>query len=155
MQRTCKHAFQLKQIQSLPLTCPTGRFPTDFRVEIYTPPYLSGSNAFNRPTNITLSTTSLVPNSSNFTISYDSPVAGSGASVVLYYGGFVTHSLHMGQRMAVLDVDGFRRNATSQTLTTTTPPSGNVVPPGPYVVFVLQDSVPGVGQFVSVSRAAR
>ena len=128
------------------------RFPTEFRVEIYTPPYLSGVSVTNRPTNVTLSSTSLIPDGSNFTVSYTAPITGAGASVVLYYGGFVTHSLHMGARMAVLDVFGFQRNATSQRLTTTMPPSSNVVPPGPYVVYVLQDGVPGVGQFVSVGR---
>lgn len=120
------------------------------RVELYTPPYLSGTNATNRPANISLSSTNLVPNSSTLTVSYDAPNPGDGASVVLYHGGFVTHSLHMGQRMAVLDVEGFATGSLSQTLSARMPPNNNVVPPGPYVVFVLQDGVPGVGTFVRV-----
>lgn len=33
----------------------------------------------------------------------------------------------------------------------TMPPNNNVAPPGPYVVYVVVDGVPGVGQFVMVS----
>jgi len=57
----------------------------------------------------------------------------------------------MGQRMVMLDTTGWQAGAGEQTLTVTMPPNGNVAPPGPYVVYVLVDGVPGVGQFVSVS----
>jgi len=64
--------------------------------------------------------------------------------------GFVTHSVHMGHRMVQLDTTGFVAGSTSQQLTVTAPPNGNVAPPGPYVVYVLADGTPGVGQFVQV-----
>lgn len=126
-------------------------YVTEFRVEIYTPPYLSGVNANLRPTNITLSSTSLTANSSTFTVSFAAPMSANSSSVVLYYGGFITHSVHMGHRMAILDTSGFVAGSGQQTLTVAMPPSSNIAPPGPYVVYVLTNGVPGIGQFVSVS----
>ena len=69
----------------------------------------------------------------------------------LYHGGFVTHSLHMGMRLVSLDTKGFVAGQTSQTVTATMPPNANVAPPGPYVVYVLVNGVPAIGQFVSVA----
>jgi len=123
---------------------------TEFRVEIYTPPYLSGNNANRRPAGMTLSSTQLASDGSTFGLSFDSPAGGQSVSVVLHYNGFITHNLHMGQRMIVLDTTGWQAGATAQTLTVTMPPNGNVAPPGPYIVYVLVDGIPGVGQFVSV-----
>lgn len=123
---------------------------TEFRVEIYTPPYLSGDNANRRPTGMILSSTQLTADGSTFGLSFNSPAGGQVVSVVLHYNGFITHNLHMGQRMIVLDTTGWQAGATAQTLTVTMPPNGNVAPPGPYVVYVLVDGVPSFGQFVSV-----
>lgn len=126
---------------------------TEFRVEVYTPPYLTGNNANLRPTNIALSSTQLSADGSTFEVSFNSPAGGQRVSAVLHYNGFITHNLHMGQRMIVLDTVGWQAGETTQTLTVTMPPNGNVAPPGPYVVYVLVDGVPGIGQFVSVGGA--
>lgn len=56
----------------------------------------------------------------------------------------------MGHRMIKLDVAGWVAGATSQQLTVTCPPNNNVAPPGPYVVYVLVDGTPGIGQFIQV-----
>ena len=56
----------------------------------------------------------------------------------------------MGHRMIVLDTTGWQASAIAQTLTVAMPPNGNIAPPGPYVVYVLVDGIPAVGQFVSV-----
>ena len=126
-------------------------YVTEFRVEIYVPPYLQGDNANKRPTNIKLSSTTVKPDGSTFPLTFTAPAGAQNVSVVLYHGGFVTHSLHMGHRMLNLDSTGWVAGATSQSLTVTGPPNNNVAPPGPYVVYVLCDGVPGIGQFVSVS----
>lgn len=126
-------------------------YVTEFRVEIYTPPYLSGESPNRRPANITLSTTQLTADSSTFTVSFTAAPGTNSTSVVLYYGGFITHSVHMGHRMAILDTSGWLPGATAQELTVTMPPSRTITPPGPYVIYVLGDGVPGLGQFVSVA----
>jgi len=97
-----------------------------------------------------LSSKNLPANGSTFTISFNSVTGTQGIKVALYYGGFVTHSVHMGHRMLFLDNTGFVPNATAQTITATMPPNKNVAPPGPYVVYVVADGVPSVGQFVTV-----
>ena len=136
-----------------PILTPTAQDPfvTEFRVEIYTPPYLQGANANKRPTNVQLSSKNLAANGNTFVITFDTPTGTNGVKVALYYGGFVTHSVHMGHRMLFLDTAGFEAGQTSQTVEVTMPPNGNVAPPGPYVVYVTADGVPAYGQFVQVS----
>lgn len=136
-----------------PILQPTTADPyvTEFRVEIYTPPYLVGDNTNKRPTNITLSSKALQANSQTFNIEFNVPAGAKNVKVSLYHGGFVTHSVHMSHRMLFLDNSGWKAGATQQTLTVTMPPNANVAPPGPYVVYVVVDGVPGIGQFVQVS----
>lgn len=126
-------------------------YVTEFRTEVYTPPYISGEKARRRPTNVTLSVTALKADGSKFSIRFVAPSGAENMKVALYYGGFVTHSLHMGHRMLFLDNTGWQRGVASQSITCSTPPNGNLAPPGPYVVYVVVDGVPSIGQFVMVS----
>jgi hypothetical protein len=136
-----------------PILTPTPQNPfvTEFRVEIYTPSYLQGTNANRRPTNVQLSSKSLVANGGTFTVQFDAPDGAQGVKVALYHGGFITHSVHMGHRMLFLDNTGFTAGQTAQVLTVTMPPNKNVAPPGPYVVYITTDGIPAIGQFVQVS----
>lgn len=134
-----------------PMLKPDAKNPyiTEFRNEIYTPPYLQGNPT--RPTNVQLSTKSLKPNGSTFTIKFTAPANAKAVKVNLYYGGFVTHSVHMGHRMLWLSNTGFKAGQTAQTITVTMPPNKSVAPAGPYVIYVLVDGVPAMGQFVNLS----
>ncbi|KAI9825984.1 MAG: hypothetical protein M1819_007485 [Sarea resinae] len=120
-----------------------------------TPPYLSLPLATARPTNITLSSTSLTL-TTTFTISFSASPTAQNVTISLYHGGFVTHSLHMNQRMIILDHTGWVPGQAVQELEVAMPgimgtdaPEA-LVPPGPYVVWVVVDGVPGNGTFVSV-----
>ncbi|KAI1610665.1 glyoxal oxidase N-terminus-domain-containing protein [Exophiala viscosa] len=77
-------------------------FPTEFRIEIYTPPYLRGDNATKRPTNITLSSLEL-NTTSQLSVDFDLENVLTSLDVILYAGGFVTHAVHMGQVLVYLD----------------------------------------------------
>jgi len=134
-----------------PILTPTKKDPyvTEFRNEIYTPPYLQGNPT--RPANVVLSSKDLKANSSKFTIQFKAPAGAKTVKISLYHGGFVTHSVHMGHRMLFLDNTGFKPGATAQTVTCTMPPSRAIAPAGPYVVYVVVDGVPAMGQFVKVS----
>ncbi|KAL9600540.1 MAG: hypothetical protein Q9219_003086 [cf. Caloplaca sp. 3 TL-2023] len=138
-------------LKPVPNKVPSEDFVTEFRVEIYTPPYLSGANANKRPTAVALSSKTLKADGSTFTIKFTAPAGNKAVKVALYHGGFVTHSLHMNHRMVFLDTTGYQAGATAQTLTVKMPPNRNVAQPGPYVVYVTVDGVPAVGQFVSVA----
>ena len=133
---------------------PALAFPTEYRVEIYTPPYLTGDKASRRPSDVLLSTTNLRPDGMDFEVSFSIPKDAKDCKIVLHHGGFVTHSLHMGQRMVYLDHTGFEDGQEMQKLRAqmVSAAFGNkVVPPGPYVVYVVVDGIPSVGQSVMVA----
>jgi len=115
-------------------------------MEIYTPPYLFNSDGTpaTRPT-ITSVTTGIVGYGSTFQVS--SPDAASILSVVMMRLGSVTHAFDMDQRMV-----GLNFTAQGTTLTLTSPPNGNIAPPGYYLLFILNSSgVPSVAKFVQIS----
>ncbi len=61
-----------------------------------------------------------------------------------------THAVNMGQR---LNTVGFEAAADGQSLTLTPPPSGRIAPPGPYLLFILNDrGVPSVAQTILLSQ---
>jgi hypothetical protein len=127
-------------------------YVTEFRVENYVPPYLQGDNANRRPTNVQLSSNTINANGTVFHCSFTAPENATSAEFILYHGGFVTHSVHMGARMLQLDVTRFVSGATNQRVRVTGPPNNNVAPPGPYVAYLLVDGVPSMGQFVSIKQ---
>lgn len=71
-------------LNPVPNQTPSEDFVTEFRVEIYTPPYLQGNAQ--RPTNVKLSTLSLKADGSTFTITFDAPVGNTRVAVALYHG---------------------------------------------------------------------
>lgn len=117
-------------------------------LEIYTPPYLFDSNGTlaTRPT-ITGITEGPLGYASTFQLS--TPDAASISSVVLMRDGSPTHAFDQEQRMV-----GLNFTVQGTTLTVTTPPNGNIAPPGYYMLFILNSSgVPSVAQFVQLSLA--
>jgi hypothetical protein len=129
---------------------PMEAFPTEFRVEIYTPHYLLGRKAYRRPQAVQISDRYLAADGDTFTIRFVAPFGAKQVRVSLYHGGFVTHSLHMNHRMLFLDTEGWYPRKRKQEIRVTMPPNSSVAPPGPYVVYVVVDGVPSVGQFVMV-----
>ncbi|EGE82732.2 hypothetical protein RJZ56_005118 [Blastomyces dermatitidis] len=125
-------------------------FVTEFRVEIYTPHYLlDGKDKF-RPYDVELPNKRFPADSRRFMVNFKVNGEPEDLRVVLYHGGFVTHSLHMGHRMLYLDHEGYHPNRIRQRILVTMPPDNNIAPPGPYVVYIVADGVPSVGQFVMV-----
>ncbi|QSS64055.1 glyoxal oxidase [Histoplasma capsulatum] len=125
-------------------------FATEFRVEIYTPHYLLDGRDKFRPYDVELPNKHLLVDSEPFMVGFKLHTEPNDLRVVLYHGGFVTHSLHMGHRMLYLDYVGYQPQSKSQTILVTMPPDNNIAPPGPYVVYVVADGVPSIGVFVMV-----
>ncbi|EEH41932.2 glyoxal oxidase [Paracoccidioides lutzii Pb01] len=125
-------------------------YVTEFRVEIYTPHYLLEENGKNRPSGVVLSNKRLPANGKQFTVEFRAHGEAQDVRVVLYHGGFVTHSLHMGHRMLYLEHEGFRPGRKKQRIQAKMPPDSNIAPPGPYVVYIVVDGIPSVGQFLMV-----
>ncbi|KAF2674875.1 galactose oxidase [Microthyrium microscopicum] len=145
----------------MPLLQPTPQNPfiTEFRVERYTPSYLSGDKKNLRPKNVQVltitGTPTITPGGSAFKLILDLPnYTVKTFQVILYHTGFVTHSLHMGHRMVYLDNTGFKLGDRSQLINVAVPPNSSITPPGYYMLFVLADGVPSIGQFVMVTTQA-
>ena len=131
---------------------PSRAFATEFRMERYTPAYLMGNPA--RPEVVPPPFTSLKPGQ-QFNLAFKTAWPRNdvkNTKVVLYHGGFVTHALHMGQRMVELfhgmeiDKDDMIRGLVAIYM----PRSSGVVPPGPYWLFAMVNGVPSEGISVIV-----
>jgi hypothetical protein len=70
--------------------------------------------------------------------------------VALYHGGVVTHSLDMGQQMLYLNTVGFHAGSPTQKVTASMTGDANLTPPGPYIVYIVVDGIPGAGQPITI-----
>jgi len=115
-------------------------FPTEYRVEYFSPPYLMSGL---RPT------LTNVPNSikygTTFTLKINLHSVKPIIKVAIVNGGFVTHSTHMSQRYLVL-VSSLK----GTTLTIHAPPNNKLFPPGLGFLYVLNNGVPAIAPMVTV-----
>jgi hypothetical protein len=109
----------------------------DASFEIYNPPYMF----WGRQPRILAAPRTRTPLSygKTFTIRTDQP-AGDIASVVLVSNPSLTHLIDPNQRNIMLPVVARRGNA----LTVKAPPSADVAPPGPYLLFVNKQTPKGL-----------
>jgi hypothetical protein len=139
-------------MEELDLANPYKAFPTEYRIERYTPPYLMGDKVNHRPREIWLERSELKADGTEFKIRFKSKAIPEEVKVMFYHGGFVTHALHMGQVMVELDssyvVNSAESGESVSDVTVTMPVI--TLAPGPYVVYVVMNGVPGIGQFVSI-----
>jgi hypothetical protein len=133
---------------------PGGQGSYEPSIEIYTPPYLYSATdqlVGNRPL-ITNPPLGALGYKSVFKITYTSS-SGIG-SAVLMRPGSVTHAFDMDQRMVGLCGPAPQPACTpgAGTLNLTTPPNGNIAPPGYYMLFLLDSNgVPSKAQFIQLS----
>src|SRR5262245_19380345 len=127
-------------------------------IEIYTPAYLFDSSdqlipAANRP-NITGITPGVIGYNAPFSVTYTSTSAISSA--VLVRPGSTTHTFDMDQRLIGLCGPSPQPPCNgSGTVNLTSPPNGNIAPPGYYMLFLLDSTgVPSVAQFIQLSPYA-
>ncbi|THU91870.1 hypothetical protein K435DRAFT_673233 [Dendrothele bispora CBS 962.96] len=118
---------------------PTAKYPTEYRFEIYSPPYMFQP----RPTYTGLPAT--VDYNSQFKLSVDLPFS-------LLEIPFATHGVHMDQRYlklrSILSLD-------RRTLTVTGPPSARHYPPGPAYLYVVTNAgVPSFGHRTLIGTGA-
>jgi hypothetical protein len=123
-------------------------------IEIYTPPYLYDSSdhliTTKRPQIASQPFTAPLAYNTPFQVGYTSSAAIS--SVVLVRPGSVTHAFNMEQRVIALCGATSPCSALSNTLNLTTPPNGNIAPPGYYMLFLIDSAgVPSVATFIQLS----
>jgi hypothetical protein len=123
-------------------------------IEIYTPSYLFDSNdqrLAQRPT-ITRVVPGVMPYGAPFSVTYTSALPISSA--VLVRPGSATHAFDMDQRLVGLCGPSPQPacSGSGSTLSLTSPPNGDIAPPGYYMLFLLDSAgVPSVAQFIQLT----
>lgn len=124
-------------------TGPGIRYPTEFRVESLSPPYM----AMPRPTLVAFP--SRIPHASTFNLTVTLPTSLLGASLTvnLLDLGFATHGLSMNSRNVLLIVNsGSPATGLTVSLNVTSPPHPGAWPAGPGWLYVLANGVPSAGR---------
>ena len=128
-------------------------YATEFRIETFIPPYLQGSQKY-RPNNVRISATTIKANGSKFRVTWYQPGGFEKLKIMLHHNGYVTHAVHMGQRLVELDISGGvpqpGPNGGDVTVEVTGPPTNYIAPPGPYWIYVVVNGMPAHGVHVLV-----
>ncbi|KAF9952661.1 hypothetical protein BGZ72_006025 [Mortierella alpina] len=117
-------------------------YPTEYRVEIFTPPYLTTDLA--RPEIVTTIPEKMTYDQKlEITIDVkDNSKYEPEITFMLGHRGFVTHSTHMSQRMTKLVATKTAEEGTKITYSVVMPPNVNIMPPGPHYIHVVNNGVP-------------
>ncbi|KAI7853782.1 glyoxal oxidase N-terminus-domain-containing protein [Circinella umbellata] len=128
----------------------TAEYPTEFRVEYFSPPYLFKSAT--RP--LISHVPRIVTYEQWFDVLINLGELGQIGSdkeikVALLRQGFSTHSMHMSQRYVVL-----RHTIANdlQSISIEAPPTPNIFPPGSGYLFVLCNGIPSKGTEIFIER---
>ncbi|RUS19498.1 hypothetical protein BC937DRAFT_87379 [Endogone sp. FLAS-F59071] len=136
-------------------------FPTEFRVEYFSPPYLFNPDDTPASRPLISSVPPVLHYNQSFTVNvnlvaitaglgFQSPLAlEPNVVIVLINPGFATHSLHMSQRLVELESS---LSEDGSEMTVKSPPNTNIFPPGPAWLYIVNRGVPGIG--VKVMLAA-
>lgn len=127
-------------------------FPTELRLESYSPPYMSATQDVLRPT-ITIYP-SQITYSSPFTVTISTPtVLTTIVELNLVNAPFATHSFQQGQRLINLNVAGPVQVAQSNVyqITATAPLSPNIAPPSYYMMFAVNQGIPSQAVWMQLS----
>jgi hypothetical protein len=119
-------------------------------IEIYRPSYLFTTDSSGKVIPALQPSISSAPSTIHYgqTFSIKTPDVASIASIVLIRPGAVTHAFDMEQRLIELP---FRTDDNTQTIHATLATNRSLVPPGYYMLFLLNKSgVPSVGAFLLV-----
>nr|XP_043633311.1 aldehyde oxidase GLOX-like [Erigeron canadensis] len=129
----------------------SGEFPTELKIEAFSPDYLSTWNEITRPNIIEIA------EKVNYGGGVDIVVATGEIPLVEFLevniasAPFATHSFSQGQRLVKLEVLGVAPVRLGVVrVACLAPPDGRVAPPGYYMVFVVKMGVPSVAKWVQL-----
>lgn len=132
----------------------TAFYPTEYRAEVFYPPYFSASTRpkpSGVPSNLTYGGPSfdLTIDPSGYT--GDANQAAKNTTVVLIRQGFTTHAMNMGQRMLQLNnTFTVSDNGTITLHVSQVPPNPNILTPGPVFLYVVVNGIPSTGKHLIV-----
>lgn len=127
-------------------------YPTELKLEAFSPPYLAPSHDLQRPT-VTVSPLQITYNTL-FTITVAFPVPlTSELEINLVNAPYSTHSYQQGQRLVGLAVSALVQVAQASVyqVTLTAPSTPTVAPPGYYMLFAVNQAIPSKGVWVLLS----
>ncbi|KAE8782830.1 galactose oxidase-like [Hordeum vulgare] len=131
-------------------------FPTEVRVERYTPPYLAPELVASRP-DIDMASVPAngVKYGGKLSFKFTSPgpaVAEADMKVSMYSPPFTTHGFSQNQRLLVLQVSDFKPDGNRYKITAHVPSKPTLAPPGYYMVFVLVKGLPSKAAWVKIHQ---
>lgn len=123
-------------------------FPTELRIEAFSPEYLSADRANLRPVIESVPETVRYGEGFDVVFSVELPVVGI-VEVNLGSAPFATHSFSQGQRMVKLTVNPSVPDPSGRyRIKCTAPPNAAVAPPGYYMAFAVNQGVPSVARWI-------
>ncbi|KAK4433011.1 putative aldehyde oxidase Art an 7 [Sesamum alatum] len=127
------------------------RFPSELRVEKFSPPYLDPALQKYRLEVLEGESDKQLKYGGEFNIAIgqtDEKVKKSNIKVTMYSPPFTTHGYSMNQRLLILKLKEVEKGR----ITVVAPPSGKLAPPGYYLVFVVHRGVPSRGMWVHIDQ---
>lgn len=126
-------------------------YPTELRVEAFSPEYLSPDRANVRPVIEGIPETVRYGEVFEVVVSVSLPVVGI-LEVNLGNAPFATHSFSQGQRLVKLAVTPTSPDGSGRyKICCTAPPNGKVAPPGYYMAFAVNQGVPSVARWIHLA----
>jgi len=131
-------------------------FCTEYRADVFFPPYFSASvrpSALNLPTKLSYGGPYfdiLLPSSAYSGAPND---AADATMVTVIRGGFTTHAMNMGQRfMQLNNTYTVNRNGSITLHVAQLPPNPNLFQPGPALLYVCINGIPSTGKYVIIGN---
>ncbi|XP_050887569.1 aldehyde oxidase GLOX1 [Lathyrus oleraceus] len=137
------------------------KFPTETRVEGFSPPYLDPILDKYRPTILADFTGKNLKYGHKFEIQFSLPkdlendnLNKGDIKVTMYFPPFTTHGFSMSQRLLVLNIRTMSTDRNGgYSIIALAPPSGEIAPPGYYLLYVVHRGVPSEGLWVHIDMA--
>lgn len=117
-----------------------GAYPTELRVEAFSPPYLAGGNGAVKPA--IKAYPKALKYKQNFVITFGIGRRVGGVEVNMLSAPFVTHSFAQGQRLMKLKTAAPVKAGANWSVGVTAVPGNTIAPPAWYMFFVVQNGVP-------------
>ncbi|KAL0801156.1 hypothetical protein Bca101_056332 [Brassica carinata] len=129
-------------------------FPTEVRLQKYSPPYLDPALANLRPAIVATATPKQIRYGQRFSIRIQlnqQDVTKENVLVTMSAPPFTTHAVSMNMRLLMLGIFDIKREVRDlHQIHAIAPPSGNVAPPGYYLLSVVYNGVPSVAEWIQI-----
>ncbi|KAH6795198.1 glyoxal oxidase-related protein [Perilla frutescens var. hirtella] len=130
-------------------------FPTDLTLEAFSPSYLNSTYTSMRPQITSPVSQSKIGYTQQLGVGFTVPsgqVDGDSVIVTMVAPSFATHSFSMNQRLLVLGGGNVTEVGTnSYQIRVVTPGSGQIAPPGYYLLFVVHQNIPSEGIWIQIN----